>query len=157
MERIVEGITSRWENSPNVVVAYDMNDPRIPASVRAEDQKQRSGGATGTPEGFFYKSTAYVMASQVSTQQDVARVVFHEALGHAGLRGVFGDDLKPILQQVAGLRRKDVAAKATEYGLDMTKEADRLQAAEEVLAVMAQKTPEIGFVKRAIAIVRTYP
>ena len=84
-------------------------------------------------------------------------MVFHEALGHAGLRGVFGDDLKPILQQVAGLRRKDVAAKATEYGLDMTKEADRLQAAEEVLAVMAQKTPEIWFVKRAIAIVRTYP
>ncbi|MEO8021058.1 PLxRFG domain-containing protein [Polaromonas sp.] len=156
VERIVAGITSRWANSPNVVVAYDMNDPRIPERVRTQDQKQRSGGATGTPEGFFFKGTAYLMSSQVASQQDVARVLFHEALGHAGLRGNFGDELKPILAQVAALRRKDVAAKAAEYGLDMADEAQRLQAAEEVLAVMAQQTPEIGFVKRAIAIIRTW-
>lgn len=156
VERIVAGITSRWANSPNVVVAYDMNDPRIPERVRTQDQKQRSGGATGTPEGFFFKGTAYVMSSQVTSQQDVARVLFHEALGHAGLRGNFGDELKPILAQIAALRRKDVAAKATEYGLDMADEAQRLQAAEEVLAVMAQETPDIGYVKRAIAIIRTW-
>lgn len=156
VERIVQGITSRWANAPKVVVAHDMQDPRIPERVRQEDQKQRSNGATGTPEGFFLKGTTYLMSSQLATPQDIARVLFHESLGHFGLRHVFGDQLKPLLAQLAALRRADVMAKAKEYGLDINDEAQRLQAAEEVLAEMAQTRPEIGFVKRAIAIIRTW-
>jgi len=84
------------------------------------------------------------------------RVLLHEALGHYGLRGVFGSSFKPILQQIAAMRRAEVQAKADEYGLDMNDEAQRLQAAEEVLAVMAQTRPELGYVKRAIAAVRSW-
>lgn len=54
------------------------------------------------------------------------------------------------------MRRAEVTAKAKEYGLDINKEADRLQAAEEVLAVMAQTRPDMGFVKRAVAAIRTW-
>ena len=156
VERIVQGITSRWANAPEVVVAFDMDDTRIPERVRIEDQKQRSDGATGAPEGFYLGQKVYILASQVSTQQDVARVLFHESLGHFGLRGHFGGQLKPILQQLAALRRAEVSAKAKQYGLDMADESQRLQAAEEVLAEMAQIRPEIGYVKRAIAIIRTW-
>ena len=156
VEKIVQGIKSRWVNAPDVIVVYDMTDPRIPAKVRATDLQQRSGGATGDPEGFFLGGKAYIVASQVSSQKDVARVLLHESLGHFGLRGVFGEQLKPILQQLAGLRRQEVAAKAKAYGLDMSNESQRLQAAEEVLAEMAQNTPDLGFVKRAIAIIRTW-
>ncbi|MBA4143863.1 MAG: hypothetical protein H0X43_12970 [Nitrosospira sp.] len=45
-------------------------------------------------------------------------------------------------------------AKAKQYGLDMNKQEDRLIAAEEVLAEMAQKNPKSGFVQRAIAAIR---
>jgi hypothetical protein len=84
------------------------------------------------------------------------RVLFHESLGHMGLRGVFGERLTPILKQLAALRRADVAAKARQYGLDVNNREDMLTAAEEVLAEMAQTRPEIGYVQRAIAAIRAW-
>ena len=88
--------------------------------------------------------------------KDVVEALFHESLGHFGLRGVFGADLNRILKQIAALRRLDVEAMAKRYGLDMKNEADRLKAAKEVLAHLAQTRPESGFVQRAIAAIRTW-
>ena len=156
VERQVARIKSKWKNAPKIIVAFDMADERIPAAVRAEDQRQRSGGAAGTPEGFYYGGTVYLMSSQLKSPGDVQRVLFHETLGHFGLRGTFGDGLKPILQQIATFRKAEVDAKIKEYGLRSVPDLDREIAAEEVLAEMAQNTPEIGFVKRAIAMIRTW-
>ena len=152
----VDAIRSAWANGPDVVVAFDMNDPAVPADARAEDLKQRSGGAAGAPEGFYWKGKTYLMASQLSTPNDAARVLFHEALGHHGLRGTFGKDLDNILNQVATMRRADVDAKIKEYGLRGSSAADRRVAAEEVLAEIAQATPNLHFVKRAIAAIRNW-
>lgn len=153
---VVDGITERWDNAPEVVVVQDMQDPSIPEAVRAEDAKQKSQGASGEPEGFWFGGKAYIVAGALRSPGAVMRVLFHETLGHYGLRGTFGDGLTPILKQLAALRRAEVTAKAVQYGLDMNKEADRLTAAEEVLAEMAQSQPNIGFVKRAIAVIRAF-
>lgn len=96
------------------------------------------------------------MASKLKTPNDAARVLFHEALGHHGLRGLFGKDLGLILNQVATMRKADVDAKIAEYGLRRVNRLDRRTAAEEVLAEMAQNTPQIGFVRRAVAAIRTW-
>lgn len=154
--QIVDAIRSRWANAPEVVVVESLQDPHVPEAVRREDAKQRSQGATGGPEGFWYGGKAYIVSSALDRPADVVRVLFHEVLGHYGLRGAFGDALTPILKQIAALRRADVQVKAKAYGLDMSKESDRLQAAEEVLAEMAQTTPELGYVKRAIAAIRNW-
>lgn len=156
VEAQVNAIKAKWANAPKIVVAFDMQDAEIPQEIRDADLKQRSGGAMGAPEGFYYQGKVYLMSSQLKTPQDTARVLFHEALGHAGLRGVFGDALKPILQQIVAVRSREVDAKIKEYGLHGVNAVDRLTAAEEVLAEMAEKTPEIGFVKRAIAAIRTW-
>lgn len=156
VEKLVNAIAANWDNAPEIVVAFDMQDDRIPERVRQEDLKQRSGGAAGTPEGFYYSRKVYLMSSQLATPNDVARVLFHETLGHFGLRGHFGGALKPILQQIVTFRRGDVEAKIKEYGLRSVSNLDRLTAAEEVLAEMAQNTPELGFVKRAIAAIRNW-
>ena len=79
-----------------------------------------------------------------------------EARSRWGLRRTFGNSLDGILRQIANVRRVEVDAKLKEYGLKGINEMDRLTAAEEVLAEMAQTHPEIGFVKRAIAAVRTW-
>lgn len=151
-----DSIRSAWANGPEVVVAFDMSDPVIPQAAREDDRAQKSRGAQGEPEGFFYKGRVYLLASRLPTQQDVARVLFHEALGHHGLRGMFGGQLDGILQQIVVARRSDVAKKAAAYGLDMDKVQDRMKAAEEVLAEMAEKTPQLGFVRRAVAAVRAF-
>jgi hypothetical protein len=175
---VVNEITARWANAPEVVVVQSMQDAAVPESVRTADAKQKSRGASGEPEGFFYEGKVYIVAGALRSAGTVRRVLFHEALGHFGLRGVFGEGLTPILLQLAALRRRDILAKAREYGL-VRKGADgkplvnvatatdaalwaamdqenKLTAAEEVLAEMAQSKPEIGYVKRAIAVIRGF-
>lgn len=152
----VDAIRKAWANGPDVVVAYDMADPAIPEAVRQADLQQRSGGASGEPEGFYHGGKAYLLARQLKTPNDAARVLFHEALGHHGLRGAFGKELDGILDQIATMRKADVDAKIQEYGLRDGSLLDRRIAAEEVLAEMAQSNPQIGFVKRAVAAIRTW-
>jgi hypothetical protein len=151
---IVNEITQRWKNAPQVIVMRTMAD--APAAVREENERQLSLGATGEPEAFVHNGEVYIVADQMKNPGDVLRVLMHESLGHFGLRGVFGDSLTPILKQVANLRRKDVEAKAKQYGLDMSKESDQLIAAEEVLAEMAQTNPKLGVVQRAFAAIRSW-
>lgn len=151
-----DAIRKAWANGPEVIVAFDMQDPAVPESARRADLKQRSGGAHGAPEGFYYQGKVYLMASKLKTPNDAARVLFHEALGHHGLRGLFGKELGQILNQVATMRKADVDAKIREYGLRGVSALDRRTAAEEVLAEMAQGTPQIGFVRRAVAAIRTW-
>jgi GGDEF domain-containing protein len=156
VNKVVTKLSAKWNNAPQIVVVDDMNDSAIPQPVRDENERQLSQGANGQPDGFFYKGKVYVVASQMNGASDVQRVIFHETLGHFGLRGTFGKDMEKILNEVATLRRPLVAAKAKQYGLDMSVAKDRLIAAEEVLAEMAQTNPQLGFVKRAIAAIRTW-
>lgn len=154
VQQVVDQVTGKWANAPEVVVLASMDD--APAAVRKEYERQNSKGASGSTEGFFYSGKVYLVADQLATPTDAMRVLFHEALGHMGLRGVFGDSLKPILQGIIVARRPEVTAKAKQYGLDMANPADALAAAEEVLAGLAQDKPELAFVKRAIAAIRTW-
>ena len=152
----VDSITSKWANAPEIVVVQDMQDSRVPEQARQDNASQQSQNAQGDPEGFYLGGKVYVVAGALKTEADVARVVFHEVLGHAGLRGVFGDKLNPILNQIAALRGAEVQAKAKQYGIDVTTKEGRLEAAEEVLAEMAQTRPELGFVRRAVAAIRSW-
>ena len=154
--KTVEAIRAGWGNGPEVIVAFDMGDPVVPEAARRADLKQRSGGARGAPEGFYYRGKAYLMASRLATANDAARVLFHEVLGHHGLRGQFGKGLDDVLNQIGTMRRADVDAKIREYGLRGVNKLDRRAAAEEVLAEMAQTHPELHFVRRAVAAIRTW-
>lgn len=153
----VDAIRTAWgPNAPEVVVAFDMQDERIPEAARKADLRQRSGGARGAPEGFYYRGKAYLMASRLNTPNDAARVLYHEVLGHHGLRGKFGRDLDQVLNQIATMRKAEVAAKMQEYGLRGVNNLSVREAAEEVLAEMAEKNPQLPFVQRAISAIRNF-
>jgi Large polyvalent protein associated domain 38/ADP-Ribosyltransferase in polyvalent proteins len=161
VEQVVANQTERWANSPRVIVAADMNDPRVPRAVREDEARQQAeakarGEVLGDSRGFWHDGNVYLLAAHLPTDMDASRVLFHEGLGHLGLRGVFGEGLNAVLQQIVALRKAEVIAKAKSYGLDVTNEEDMLHAAEEVLASMAETTPQIGFVKRAIAAIRSW-
>ncbi|PPD48391.1 MAG: hypothetical protein CTY14_02190 [Methylotenera sp.] len=156
IQRAVNVLRRNWKNAPEIIVVQDMSDPAIREAVREENDRQLSQGAEGQPEGFFDAGKVYIVASEMNTPDDLIRVVFHETLGHYGLRGLYGKELGGILDRVAMLRRRDMAKKAKQYGLDLTKKSDVRIIAEEVLAEMAQTAPEAGFVKRAIAAIRQF-
>ncbi len=156
VNNIVSAIRARWSNAPETVVVSDINDPSVPDVIRQENDRQLSRGATGAPEGVYYGGKVYLFSSQLKSDADVVRVLFHEALGHAGLRGTFGKELGTILDRLAILNQAQVREKAKQYGLDYDKPSQRRAAAEELLAEMAQTRPEIGWVRRAIAAIRSF-
>lgn len=173
---LVDGLKAKWTRAPEIIVARNMQDAQIPKAVRDYDALLKSQGATGEARGFIYKGKVYLLSDKLKGPEQIAEVLFHEVLGHYGLHGAFGEALTSILQQMGTMRRRDVVAKAREYGLfdsdvlggldkDAASDAqiwaamspkDRLSAAEEVLAEMAQTQPTIGFVQRAIAAIRNW-
>lgn len=157
VQAYVDAISEGWKNAPKIQVVYDMNDERIPEAVRRENDRQLSQGATGQPQGFIVRGNVYIVASEMSGEKDVLRTLFHESLGHYGLRGLYNKPaLNAALDRVATMRAADVAKKAKQYGLDINNARDRLLAAEEVLAEMAETKPEIGVVKQVIAAIRAW-
>ena len=171
VQSIVDAIKGKWKNAPEIVVARNMADERIPQAVREQDASQRSQGASGDVEGFFHEGKVYVLADHLASNADVARVVLHESVGHYGLRGVFGEKLGAVLDQLAWQRRGELAAKARQYGLvpdhvpadalpghvyDAMDKTSRRIAAEEMLADLAEKQPQLGFVKRSVAAIRSW-
>lgn len=156
VEKEVKNFSKGWKRIPQVIVVDSMQDERINEHVRNTNKQMIENGATGLPIGFISQGKVYILAPMVKNKSDIATVMMHEIFGHAGLRANFGTKLDDILEQIYITRRKEVLAKAKQYGYDFTKHADRLKAAEEVLAEMAQTNPQLGFVKRAIAAIRAW-
>ncbi|WP_277752676.1 hypothetical protein [Extensimonas vulgaris] len=156
VRQVADTITSRWAQAPTVVVVPNMQDMRVPEAARQEDARQRAAGATGVPRAFYDRGTVYLVADGLRSISDAAEALFHEALGHYGLRAVFGPGLVKVLDDLAAARPDLLRAKAKEYGKDLGSQKERRQVAEEVLAELAQTRPELGFVRRAIAAIRTW-
>lgn len=150
----VDEVTSGWRNAPEIRILASIAD--APPAVREADAAQRAAGATGEPAAFTNDGVVYLVAGQLQDGQAVAEAVLHEAIGHHGLRAVFGADLDRLLGELSVLRAAEVRAKAIEYGLDFNVKAQRLEAAEEVLAELAQFQPDLTLVQRAVAAVRTW-
>lgn len=155
VQSLAARITAEWKNSPSVVVARSIADPRVPASVRNEEEQAIKAGAN-PGEAFFYDGRVYLLSDRLPTDKDVARVMAHEGVGHFGMRGVFGGDFGAMLDRMAILNSAKVRTAAAKLGLDFEKQSERRMAAEEVLAYMAQNQPELGWVGRALAAIRTW-
>lgn len=158
VQALVSAITARWKNAPRVVVVQSINDKAIPEAVRKEAAGMNSKGTAGAPEGFYNPedNTVYLIADKLNGDADTVRVLMHESLGHFGLRGVYGAEFGAMLDRLAVLNSGKVRSAAAQLGFDFEKQSERRMAAEEVLAYMAQNSPELGWVQRAIAAIRTW-
>lgn len=154
VEQIVDEMTAKWQNRPDIRVLDSMSE--APPVVLKQYLAQRSQGTHSRVHGFHLRGTVYIVADEMTSRENVQEVLFHEALGHYGMRELFGDMLKPMLADVLLGQRAQVIAKAKAYGLNMNKQADRLMAAEEVLAELAQSRPELGVIRRLVAAIRTW-
>jgi hypothetical protein len=154
IQRAVDKLTLNWLKKPDIHILESMDD--APEPVRKVWQRQNSQGAVGEIEGFHWKGGVYLVADAMNSGSDVIRVLYHESLGHFGLRQVFGDRLDAVLRQVAIAKRAEMKTKAAQYGFDLTNERQRMSAAEELLSEMAQSRPEHTMVQKAIAIIRTF-
>ncbi|WP_353179739.1 LPD38 domain-containing protein [Delftia acidovorans] len=155
VQKVVDEVRQAWANAPRINVVFDLQDPHVPQEARDADQLQAAEGAEGVPKGFYFDGEVYLVASQLATPEEAARVLYHEALGHHGLRGAFGEKLDAVLDQIIAARPREVRAKLKEYG-ELDDMVGRRYAAEEVLAEMAETQPQLGFVRRAVAAIRAW-
>lgn len=128
---MVDRVTQSWKNAPAIEVVQSVGD--LPNKLR--DQVY-SAGADSNAEGMFLPGSkmVYLVADNIADMQRAEFVLLHEAKGHYGLRGVFGEKLTPILRQIWSTNqevRRAAKELMEEHGYD------RDLATEEALANLA--------------------
>lgn len=117
VEAAASRITADWSNAPEMVtVASDLN---LPADLQSAIEAQN---ARGKIDGVFHKGKFYLVADKIRTEADVERIVLHEALGHYGLRQLYGPALgmhmDRLFSRVGGY--KGIQRLGKKYGFDLS-------------------------------------
>lgn len=155
LQQHVDALTELWKNAPRVTVVASVASPSVPLQVQRDAvAAMRRGG--GQPAGVFYNGEVLLFADAIDSIEYATRIVYHEVLGHHGLRGYFGPGLDKVLEHVANLRGADIREMIRRTGMDPSDPASRTRAADEVLAYLAETRPELALVQRAIAAIRTF-
>lgn len=143
---MVKNITSKWKNAPEVAVKDFLE-------LRPEEQKWVE---VNKAAGFVDKDGKITIVSDRNTDlHDVKATLFHEALGHYGLRSAFKSELQQMLKDMydthPGLKKAADAVRAKQ--LKLTRE----QAVEEVLAERQLAAPEHQtLINKVLALIRSY-
>jgi N12 class adenine-specific DNA methylase len=152
LQAAADTIGKAFGRKVDIVVLPEIATQATPKAIRDEARKVIANGGA-IPSAVWWEGRVYAFADRIESEADLAENIFHEVRGHMGLRGNFGPELDGILRQLAAARPADIQAMIRKNGF---KDTERLRAAEEVLAEMAQKNPTIGFVRRAVAALRTW-
>jgi hypothetical protein len=147
-------LVGAWTVKPELVVLKNMD--HAPAPVRQYFDAMDAQAAGDEVGAFFWKDTLYILADVMQSRTEIIRMVMHEGLGHYGMNKLYGKEFGDILREMLIVREKAIRAKAKEYGFDWNDPNERLIAAEEHLVEMAETRPDLGFVRRAIAAIRTW-
>lgn len=152
VRKVVSKTVGDWRNAPSIKVVQSVQD--MPGYLSDYIQSIDAGNQV---EGLFAPKdkSIYIVANNLKDEKSIQRVIFHEALGHYGLREMFGSDTTQILSQVyISYGRKNLKDIADRYELDLNKKTDRLIAAEEKIAEMAEKNENPTLLNKVIAAIR---
>lgn len=147
LQRALQERIGRWRNAPEVRVVQSVDD--LPPRLR---QRVQRDGAEGV-EGIFDNGAVYLVADNIGSYQHGGFVLAHEVLGHAGLQGLFGRRLEPLLHSI--YRGNDQVRAAADRLAERTGYR-RPVAVEEVLADLAAagNLQQQGFWPRLVSAIR---
>ena len=151
---VVDTALQSMPAAPNVTVVANPDSASVPATAREVFAQARREGRL--IKGFYHRGEIYIDPSMHDSPQDVLRTVYHEVVGHHGLRGALGDQLNPVLDELAEARPLDVMVFAEKYNLDMRNPEQRRQATEEMVARMAERLMERGLLTRMMDLARAW-
>ena len=132
-------ITGKWRAPLDVKMVQSISE--LPASIRTELEENRRADSFG----FLKGKTVYLIADNMHSVDDVAPTLFHETLGHLGLRKAFREGLDNILTDIYNTN-KNVAAATDKWmrqnpDMYVTDENPLARAVEEVLAEASETGP----------------
>ena len=158
VERIVQGITEKWDAARLPAVHILDTVDELPAQI-ASAMPRRDDGTIHPHKALLVRwhtgrADVYIFAATMESPADVRRSLAHEVVGHFSMREMLGDAFGPILTQVWKDRntprlRPFYEEVAERYG-DLTED----EQAEETIALMAEKRAANPVMTRAIAAVR---
>jgi hypothetical protein len=144
VQQLVDKITKRWKNAPNIVVVQSVSDLPPDISKEVEDAKVN-------PKGAFSGDTVFVIADNATGYNDVLLTVAHEAIGHYGLRAVLGNKFNTTLENLYNTNDQ-VKAKADQK---ITAGLPKLTAIEETLAdAVEERIPPSSTMGRALQTIK---
>lgn len=138
MTAAVEDITSRWGANLKPELVQSTTD--LPPAIRKELEEVNRTDAFG----LYKDGKAYLIADNMNSIEDVAPTLYHEALGHLGLRNLFRDGLDDVLNDVyrTNPRVRQLADKWLSANRDLYADENPVaRAVEEVLASASEAGP----------------
>jgi hypothetical protein len=155
MNTVVRAITSRWKANVNVKMVQSVDD--LPPAIRSQLEQDDRLDAFG----FLQGDDVYLIADNMDSVEDVAPTLFHEVLGHLGLRRAFREGLDDVLNEIYRTNQK--VREATDRwmedkenkGLYSGDEDPLARAVEEVLAKASEDGPiAAGKIDRLVRFLR---
>lgn len=152
----VRELTVNWKADLNVQVVATIDD--LPPTAQ---ETMRNDGAEDA-QGFVDEDgTVYLIASNLDSIEDATATLYHETLGHLGLRALFGARLDKVLQQIYDGNKKlrDEANAWNEANPDAYPDDanPQLRALEEVLAAQSEAGQiNTGIWSRITAVVKDF-
>lgn len=138
-------IARNWKNRPKIyVVQSESQLPKVYAPFMV--------GQEGDVYGFYDPTnrSAWFIADNMPSLEQAELTLFHEVLGHHGLREFVGEDFNSFLDQVYNHFGKFGLAKiARDNGFDLSTKEGQRAAADEKLANMAQKGTNQNWLQKA--------
>jgi hypothetical protein len=128
---------------------------QAPAEIVAEMEREGQTDVAGVtnPEN----GDIYLFSDKMVDAPHANRVTIHEVT-HAGLQLAFGDELNPMLLDLANNVPTQLQERADEivdvYGLDVGKDADKIEMADELVAHGAEHFPNLPIIKKFVARIR---
>lgn len=131
VQRAVNALTKDWTNSPNIKVVESYTD--LPKPYRTEKYRNVRGMLLG--------NDVYIVAKNANSVSDVRSTLFHESLGHYGIRNLYKEKLDTTLADI--YQNNSAIKKATNEWLkqypDVYQGPDKtVRAVEEVLAAKSE-------------------
>ena len=138
VQEYINGLISGWKANIKVNVVDSVDD--LPPTLKEAVIRDNAQGAQGfvTAEGDIY-----ILASNLDDVSDAAATLYHEGLGHLGLRALFNKRLDGVLQQIYDGNKKLRDEADTWFEENSGAYPDdsnpKLRALEEVLAIQSEE------------------
>jgi hypothetical protein len=132
---IVNKTAANWKNKPRITVVQSFED--LPENIKSRIPSDAAG--------VYYSGDVYVIANRAVNEASVRGTLFHESLGHYGIRSLFGRRLGEVLTSI--YRTNPAMRKAADKWLKVnpdtyaeeTHETQVALAIEEILAEASEQ------------------
>jgi hypothetical protein len=146
LEEEVAAISKNWKNAPKINIVEYANE--LPFKAPSDSR------------GAHHNGQVYLVASNIGSKEEAQMVLFHEVLGHAGLRGALGEELAPALRAI-GIQNRSIAEAAAKWRKknadirgNKTEDQFLTLSIEEVLSNMAGTGREIKALGKLLAVIQ---